>query len=72
MNERYNKYSDKCLLLLYDDHNCIDVVYLVYLTLLHISATQISHYHVQHGQPKLLVVLNKPNIQYLYSCVFVG
>jgi len=42
------------------------------LTLLHVSAKQISHHQVGHGHPKRVVVLNKPHIQYLYSCVFVG
>jgi hypothetical protein len=38
-------------MLLTVEQNCTDLVYLVYLTLMHVSAVQISH-HVGHGDTK--------------------
>jgi len=42
------------LFLLSDEHNNINFVHLVYLTLLHVSALQISHHQVGHGYTKRL------------------
>jgi hypothetical protein len=50
-------------------HNYIHIVYFVYLTLLHVSAVHVLPDDGSSGQPKHVVVLNKPNIQHLYSCV---
>ena len=44
--------SIKSVPLFSDKHNYTDLVYLAYLTLLYISAVQISHYQVGHGHTK--------------------
>ena len=53
--------SLESLFLLSDKHKYIDVLYLVYLILLHVPAVQFSHHQT--------VVLHKSDVQYLYSCV---
>jgi len=44
----------KCLFLLPVKHNYIDVVYLIYLRPLHVSAVQIIHHQVGRGYTRIV------------------